>query len=165
MSQSPHEWNRARHWVCALQIAQRRHQLGLTQQDVVDRLTVLGVAATNRTLSAMEHGQGIDIGRMPELAIALQCTVTYLFGLTGQPQQWVPDGGCLPRPAEAAPASVSADSACCWYHGAGYPDAGRQHDFGHSQVTTNSRPSLRRFTDRGQLVEEEIHGPAKVRHA
>jgi transcriptional regulator with XRE-family HTH domain len=165
MSQSPYEWNRARHWVCALQIAQRRHQLGLTQQDVVARLTVLGVPASNRTLSAMEHGQGIDVARMPELAIALRCTVTYLFGLTADPQQWVPDGGCLPRPAEAASASVSTDSACCWYHGEGYPDGGRQPDFGHSQVTANSRPSLRRFTDQGQLVEEEINAPVKVRHA
>uniref|UniRef100_UPI001841623C helix-turn-helix domain-containing protein n=1 Tax=Sporichthya sp. TaxID=65475 RepID=UPI001841623C len=96
--------NRQRHWVCALQIAERRRQLGLTQRDVVDRLSGLGVTATNRTLSAIEHGQGVDIARLPELAVALECTVTYLLGLTSRPHNWEPDDGALPAPpAERGP--------------------------------------------------------------
>jgi hypothetical protein len=39
----------------------------------------------------MEHGQGLDVGRIPELAAALQCTVTYLLGLTMDPHRWEPD--------------------------------------------------------------------------
>jgi transcriptional regulator with XRE-family HTH domain len=77
--------------VCALQLAERRRMLGLTQQDVVDRLAGMGVASTNRSMSAMEHGQGLDVGRLPELATALECTVTYLLGLTMDPDRWEPD--------------------------------------------------------------------------
>ena len=68
-------------------MSERRHTLGLTQRDVVDRLAGLGLATTNRTLSAMEHGQGVDVGRLPELAAALDCTVTYLLGLTADPHR------------------------------------------------------------------------------
>ncbi len=86
-----HELSRQRHWVCALQLGERRRILGLTQQDVVDRLAAMGVAATNRSISAMEHGQGLDVGRLPELATALECTVTYLLGMTVDPARWQPD--------------------------------------------------------------------------
>lgn len=82
---------RERHWLCAQRLKDRRQQLGLTQCEVVERLESLGVVATNRTLSAIEHGQGIDIGRLPELAVALDCTVTYLLGLTEDPRRWDPD--------------------------------------------------------------------------
>lgn len=85
------ELHRERHWTCARRMSERRHDLGLTQCDVVERLTALGVGATNRSLSAMEHGQGLDIGRLPELATALDCTVTYLLGLTENPHRWPPD--------------------------------------------------------------------------
>ncbi|HUR74817.1 MAG TPA: helix-turn-helix transcriptional regulator [Sporichthya sp.] len=91
MPPTSHDLSRQRHWVCALQLAERRRMLGLTQQDVVDRLAGMGVAATNRSLSAMEHGQGLDVGRIPELAAALECTVTYLLGLTMDPHRWEPD--------------------------------------------------------------------------
>lgn len=91
MPPTSHDLSRQRHWVCALQLAERRRQLGLTQQDVVDRLAEMGVAATNRSLSAMEHGQGLDVGRLPELATALDCSVTYLLGLTAEPDRWEPD--------------------------------------------------------------------------
>jgi len=85
------ELHRERHWTCARRMSERRHDLGLTQYDVVGRLTALGVVATNRGLSAMEHGQGLDIGRLPEIATALDCTVTYLLGLTENPHSWPPD--------------------------------------------------------------------------
>lgn len=90
ISASP-DLSRQRHWVCALQLAERRRMLGLTQQDVVERLAELGVSATNRSMSAMEHGQGLDVGRLPALATALECTVTYLLGLTTDPSRWEPD--------------------------------------------------------------------------
>lgn len=97
MPPTSHDLSRQRHWVCALQLAERRRMLGLTQQDVVDRLAALGVAATNRSLSAMEHGQGLDVGRLPELAVALECSVTYLLGLTVDPDRWEPDELAKPR--------------------------------------------------------------------
>lgn len=115
MTPTPHELNRQRHWVCALQIAERRHRLGLTQRDVVDRLEALGVTATNRTLSAMEHGQGMDVGRLPELALALECTVTYLLGMTSDPHSWEPDPGALPALAPTPPLTVAGDHEC-WLH-------------------------------------------------
>ena len=83
--------SRDRHWVCARRMSDRRHQLGLTQCELVERLASVGVASTNRTMSAMEHGQGVDVGRLPEIAVALDCTITYLLGLTDDPQRWTPD--------------------------------------------------------------------------
>jgi transcriptional regulator with XRE-family HTH domain len=91
MVSTAHEQNRERHWVCARRLSERRHDLGLTQCEVVERLNALGIAATNRTLSAMENGQGVDVGRLPELAVALDCTITYLLGLTDSPRRWAPD--------------------------------------------------------------------------
>jgi transcriptional regulator with XRE-family HTH domain len=91
MVSTAHEQNRERHWMCARRLSERRHDLGLTQCEVVERLNALGVAATNRTLSAMENGQGVDVGRLPELALALDCTITYLLGLTNNPRHWAPD--------------------------------------------------------------------------
>ncbi len=114
--------NRERHWVCARRLSERRHDLGLTQCDVVDRLSALGVSATNRTLSAMEHGQGVDVGRLPELALALDCTVTYLLGLTTEPLRWIPDevtGVAGPGPDAARPDPTSHGS---WILGPDIPD-------------------------------------------
>ncbi|HEX3613531.1 MAG TPA: helix-turn-helix transcriptional regulator [Sporichthyaceae bacterium] len=164
MSQSLHESNRARHWVCALQIAERRHQLGLTQQDVVDRLAALGVSTTNRTLSAMEHGQGIDVGRVPELAVALDCSVTYLLGLTSHPAQWVPDDGS--RPGVSGVPRAGGDAAGGWYHGVWRSDADPEDGDrpALTQLTANQRASLRRFTDRGATAEESRARP-RTRHA
>jgi transcriptional regulator with XRE-family HTH domain len=91
MVSTAHDLNREQRWICARRLSQRRHDLRLTQCDVVDRLTALGASATNRTLSAMEHGQGVDVGRLPELAVALDCTVTCLLGRTAEPRRWAPD--------------------------------------------------------------------------
>jgi transcriptional regulator with XRE-family HTH domain len=136
MTPHPHDVARQRHWVCALQLAERRRSLGLTQQDVVDRLAGHGVAVTNRTLSAMEHGQGIDVGRLPEMAMALDCTVTFLLGLTDDPLRWVPD-----------------DSA---------HDAVAQRESPEPCITANSRPRLMRFAGGLDPVEER---PARLRTA
>ena len=83
---------RERHWVCAQRLRERRLALGLTQREVVGRLERRGNQTTNRALSAMENGRGLDLGMLPELAEALGCTVTYLLGLTANPHAWQPDG-------------------------------------------------------------------------
>jgi hypothetical protein len=84
---------RDRHWVCAQRIRERRLALGLTQREVVARLERRGNQVTNRGLSSMENGRGLDLGLLPELAEALSCTVTYLLGLTSDPAAWAPSCG------------------------------------------------------------------------
>ncbi len=91
-------------------LRQRRDQLGLTQKQVVTRLGRLGVLTTNRALSSLEHGTGLDLAKLPELAHALECTVTYLVGLTDTPNQWSPDrppGGHAAGSAHAPPAAMA----------------------------------------------------------
>ena len=91
---------RERHWVCAQRIRERRLALGLTQREVVARLERRGNQTTNRGLSAMENGRGLDLGLLPELAAALGCTVTYLLGLTTDPASWHPaEPARVPPPA------------------------------------------------------------------
>ena len=122
MASSVHDHNRERQWVCARRMAERRHRLGLTQADVVDRLNALGVAASNRTVSAMEHGQGVDLGRLPELAVALDCTITYLLGLTGEPAHWAPDSMSVPVTVDVTvPMSPAAEHGS-WVLGPDIPD-------------------------------------------
>ena len=91
-----------RHWTCARRLRARRRELGLTQAEVVAILARDGAPLTNRALSAMENGRGLDLGRLPDLAAALNCTVTYLVGLTDDPVRWEPDD--LTGPPPAAPA-------------------------------------------------------------
>jgi transcriptional regulator with XRE-family HTH domain len=88
-----------RHWTCARRLSARRHAIGLTQTEVATRLEQLGVPLSNRTLSAMERGRGVDPGLLPALASALDCTVTYLVGLTTDPHRWEPDTAGTPSPA------------------------------------------------------------------
>ncbi len=80
-----------RQLLITLRLRERRCELGLTQKQVVTRLGRVGVHTTNRALSSLEHGTGVDAAKLPELAMALDCTVTYLFGLTDDPHQWEPD--------------------------------------------------------------------------
>jgi transcriptional regulator with XRE-family HTH domain len=91
MTVSRAEPTRDRHWLCAQRIRERRRTLGLTQREVAGRLARLGTPTTNRTLSAMENGRGLDLGLLPYLAESLECTVTYLIGLSCNPSSWVPD--------------------------------------------------------------------------
>ncbi len=81
----------ARQLLIPQRLRHRRCELGLTQKQVVTRLGRRGVHTTNRALSSMEHGAGIDVAKLPELATALNCTVTYLIGLTDHPSHWEPD--------------------------------------------------------------------------
>ena len=121
VSSSPNV-NRERHWVCARRINERRHELGLTQYDVVDRLAAIGVIATNRTLSAMEHGQGVDVGRLPELAMALDCTITYLLGLTDDPKRWTPDDLTVPVTVDITAPIPEQGARTSWILGPDIPD-------------------------------------------
>ena len=95
---------RERHWVCARRIRERRLEQGLTQREVACRLEGRGVRTSNRALSTMENGRGLDLGLLPELAVALDCTVTYLLGLADDPHSWRPDHlRWLPADAFTAP--------------------------------------------------------------
>src|SRR6478735_5587520 len=101
---SPSDLGATRHLVVSQRLRERRRTLGRTQKQVISRLARLGVLSTNRALSSLEHGSGLDVAKLPELAIALDCTVTYLIGLTDDPHSWQPDPPSeLPpsRPAES----------------------------------------------------------------
>lgn len=80
-----------RHILITQRLRHRRDELGLTQKQIVSRLGRLGVVTTNRALSSLEHGAGLDIAKLPELAHVLECTITYLVGLTDDPVSWQPD--------------------------------------------------------------------------
>ena len=59
---------------------------------MVARLRRIGVVTTNKALSSLEHGAGLDVCKLPEIARALDCSLTYLVGLTDDPKSWEPDG-------------------------------------------------------------------------
>ncbi len=61
---------------CAIRIRERRKELGLTQAEVVDRVDRYGSRLSNQALSAIENGRRLAVGRLPDLAAALECTVT-----------------------------------------------------------------------------------------
>ncbi|HKT04942.1 MAG TPA: helix-turn-helix transcriptional regulator [Rugosimonospora sp.] len=90
-----------RHWTCSRRLRERRRELGLTQAEVIARMGGAN-GLTNRSLSTMEHGRRIDVGWLPELATALECTITYLLGLTDDPRRWEP-GAPVPAAAPAPP--------------------------------------------------------------
>ncbi len=100
-----------RHLLVSQRLRARRRALGLTQKQVVTRLGRLGVRTTNKSLSSLEHGSGLDVARLPELAAALECSVTWLLGLTEDPSAWMPDspvpspGGGTPSPPSVPPTS------------------------------------------------------------
>ena len=91
---------RSRQLLVAERLRLRRRELGLTQEEVAARLRRLGVDTTNKALSSLEHGVGLDVAKLPELARALDCTLTWLVGLTADPCRWEPDDRSWP----AAPA-------------------------------------------------------------
>ena len=92
-----------RNLTCAIRIRERRRQLGLTQAEVVDRVNGYGSRLSNQALSAIENGRRLAVGRLPDLAAALQCTVSYLLGLTADPGRWEPDDAWPAQLARAAP--------------------------------------------------------------
>jgi transcriptional regulator with XRE-family HTH domain len=98
-----------RHLLITQRLRQRRDDLGLTQKQVVTRLGKCGLHTTNRALSSLEHGTGLDVAKLPELAAALDCTVTYLVGLTDDAHSWIPDESVV-VPVRGAPLAVPARS-------------------------------------------------------
>lgn len=98
------------HMVVSQRLRERRHALELTQKQVVTRLARLGVRTTNKTLSCQEHGVGLDVAHLAHLARALDCTTTYLLGLTTDPHRWEPDPAeeRWPRPSEPATSTHSS---------------------------------------------------------
>jgi transcriptional regulator with XRE-family HTH domain len=80
-----------RNLTCAIRVRERRRELGLTQAEVVERVSRHGSRLSSQALSAIENGRRLAVGRLPDLAEALGCTVTYLLGLTAEPGRWQPD--------------------------------------------------------------------------
>ncbi len=135
-----------RHLLITERLKTRRDLLGLTQKQVVGRLAKLGVQTTNRTLSNLEHGAGVDVARLPELAIALECTVTYLMGLTQSPHHWNPDPVTDAPPLPFRPSNESKVSS----YGAPAPPLDRTSTETSSAVMVNGdyRPENVHRTDR-----------------
>ncbi|HEY7047579.1 MAG TPA: hypothetical protein VH373_10185 [Jatrophihabitantaceae bacterium] len=105
-------------------LRRRRGELGLTQKQVVTRLARAGLRTTNRAVSSLEHGAGVDVAKLPELAAALDCTVTYLVGLTDDPHRWEPDHVSDAAPAPRAVAPRPNGPSASWILGADVPDRG-----------------------------------------
>jgi transcriptional regulator with XRE-family HTH domain len=112
VSMVDHPWLE-RHLVITQRLRQRRDELGLTQKQVVSRLLRVGVATTNRALSSLEHGAGLDIAKLPELAQVLDCTVTYLLGMTDDPHSWAPDRPAANDPGTARRLQLPERTASC----------------------------------------------------
>ena len=96
-----------RNLTCAIRIRERRRQLGLTQAEVVDRVNEYGSRLSSQALSAIENGRRLAVGRLPDLAAALECTVSYLLGLAADPDRWEPDD--VPPPASVRPPGERAE--------------------------------------------------------
>jgi len=103
-----------RNLTCAIRIRERRRELGLTQAEVVERVERQGSRLSNQALSAIENGRRLAVGRLPDLAGALDCSVTYLLGLATDPRRWTPDEPVAPavqsepRPARSSNSSRSS---------------------------------------------------------
>jgi transcriptional regulator with XRE-family HTH domain len=95
-----------RHLLISERLRLRRRELGLTQKEVVARLRRMGVVTTNKALSSLEHGAGLDVCKLPEIARALDCSLTYLVGLTDDPKRWEPDGWPTAPPRQRTAAEL-----------------------------------------------------------
>jgi len=116
-----------RNLTCAIRIRERRRQLGLTQAEVAERVGGHGSHLSSQALSAIENGRRLAVGRLPDLAIALECTVSYLLGLTADPDRWAPDDAARPgEPAGSGPNGTSGRPAPprrSWILGPDVPDS------------------------------------------
>ena len=101
-----------RNLTCAIRIRERRRQVGLTQTELVDLVNEHGSRLSSQGLSAIENGRRLAVGRLPDLAAALQCTVSYLLGLTADPYRWEPDDASAPALiSRAAPPAAASRAA------------------------------------------------------
>jgi hypothetical protein len=118
----PIELGMHRHLLVSERLRLRRRHLGLTQKEVVARLRRLGVETTNKALSSLEHGAGLDVCKLPELARALDCTLTYLVGLTSDPLSWEPDGGWPTHASTPEPHGIASPGRPALTNGASRTD-------------------------------------------
>ena len=120
------------------------------------RLGRCGLRTTNRALSSLEHGTGLDVAKLPELAAALDCTVTYLIGLTDDPHRWDPDDEVdVPRSAATRrmrgvdrgsdrPPTTRSTAAASLILGADVPDRSFGRRWISQQVIDPSRNTFKR---------------------
>jgi len=124
MNASIGETSAGRQLLITQRLRRRRGELGLTQKQVVTRLARAGLRTTNRAVSSLEHGAGVDVAKLPELAAALDCTVTYLVGLTDDPHRWEPDHRGTPEPTPQPGGPRPNAPSRSWILGADVPDRG-----------------------------------------
>jgi len=131
-----HQTVAQRNLTCAIRIRERRRELGLTQAEVVDLVSTHGSRLSSQALSAIENGRRLAVGRLPDLAGALDCTVTYLLGLTADPHRWPPDAhhdAHRDAQPDGPPAHTAGSSRHNWILGPDVPGIpadvrGRGHD-------------------------------------
>jgi transcriptional regulator with XRE-family HTH domain len=147
-----------RNLTCAIRIRERRRELGLTQAEVVERVERHGSRLSNQALSAIENGRRLAVGRLPDLAAALDCTVTYLIGLTTDPLRWLPD---KPEPqAEPAPQAAPEPQAGPEPQAAPAPSADAQ-DNPEPALSASSRSSRSSRSSHPQ----DVHRASSLRPA
>lgn len=73
---------------------ERRKSLSLSQHEVALKMGAEGVDISDATYSRIEIGKNElvkDVNTLIALSRALDCTVTYLVGLTSRYDKWTPD--------------------------------------------------------------------------
>jgi transcriptional regulator with XRE-family HTH domain len=81
------------YWI-SRRLRRRRRELGMTQDEMIRRLAEAGLHLSAASLSRAEAGQAqVAKGGLlfVSFARALRCSVTYLLGLTSDPDRWEPD--------------------------------------------------------------------------
>lgn len=81
-------------FLVAWRVRSLRKQLGLKQEEMVRRLAGQGLEISQATYSRIEVGKSEIVkgsNYLVGLATALDCSVTYLLGLTSKPSKWTPD--------------------------------------------------------------------------
>lgn len=81
-------------FLVAWRVRSLRKQLGLKQDEMVRRLAEQGLEISQATYSRIEVGKSEIVkgaNYLVGLATALDCSVTYLLGLTSKPSKWTPD--------------------------------------------------------------------------
>lgn len=81
-------------FLVAWRVRSLRRFLGMKQDDVVSRMRAEGLDLSTATYSRIEVGKAEIVkgaNYLVSLAKALDCSVTFLLGLTTEPSKWNPD--------------------------------------------------------------------------